>query len=305
MDAMTLTQFIKAKAIELGFDQIGVASAEKIDPHHLRAWLQSGHHGALAYMSRHEKLRTDPRLLVPGARTILVLAMNYYQEAEGPGTAMVSRYAWGDDYHHVLKNRLKRLLEFMKDLAPDCQGRVFVDSAPVMEKVWASRAGIGWQGKHSLITSPYFGTWIFLGEIICNLKLVPDEPVKNHCGTCRLCIDACPTQAIIQPYVVDARCCISYLTIEAAAKEKIPKGIADRLGGRIFGCDICQEVCPWNDKTQKHTREPEFQPHRQIVALTFEELRVLTERTFKERFRNSSILRMKYEGLVQIMRWVS
>jgi len=297
MDVKNLTRLLNERASALGFDQTGVAVAGKIDGTALGEWLDRSCHGSMDYMARHYKLRLDPTLLLPGARSVIVLAINYYQPAEEPGTALFSRYAWGNDYHLVLRKKLQQLLQYMKKLAPGSQGRAFVDSGPVMEKVWATRAGIGWQGKHSLVVSPHFGSWIFLCEIITDLELEPGLPLKDCCGTCCRCIDACPTNAIIRPYMVDARRCISYNTIELSPDKPVPLEIAVRMGGRLFGCDICQEVCPWNKKQEIKAKEKAFEPRPEIYGASQAELNQLTEAAFNERFHHSAILRMTCAGL--------
>ncbi|MBN2355182.1 tRNA epoxyqueuosine(34) reductase QueG [candidate division KSB1 bacterium] len=302
MNVENLKQSIEQKAMQLGFDRVGVARAGPVaSAHLLRAYLELGYHGNMAYLARDVDLRTIPSLLLPDARSILMLAVNYYHPASGPGTELISRYARGDDYHTVLYAKLKQLLEFIKTTTPGCDGRCFVDSAPVMEKYWAEQAGIGWQGKHSLIISPPFGSWIFFGGIITTLELDPDQPMHDQCGDCRRCMDACPTGAIVRPYVVDARRCISYHTVELKADQAIPPEMAAAMGERIFGCDICQQVCPYNENNVA-THEPAFKPREELLRMTMRDFTGLNEDVFKILTKNSALLRMKYDGMMRNLR---
>jgi len=302
MDVDQLTRAIKAQAIETGFDAAGVTSAGAADAAGLRGWMEAGYHGSMRYFEKQLQARTDVRRLVPGAKSILVLAVNYYQPAEGPGAALISRHAWGGDYHRVLRSKMKSLLASIREMAPGCEGRVFVDSGPVMEKYWAAKAGIGWQGKHSLIISPRYGSWIFLGEIITDLALVPDPPVADRCGECRRCIDACPTGAIVRPGVLDARRCIAYNTIELPADQPIPREIAAHMGTRLYGCDVCQQVCPWNEKMAAPGREAAFAPRERILRMTPAGYRSLSEIEFAEMFHHNPVSRMGYAGLQRTLR---
>ena len=288
---------IKAKAHELGFLACGIARATHLEGEapRLEQWLRKGSHGDMGYMERHFDLRLDPRRLVPGARSVISLAYNYHstpsqQDATAP---KLSTYAYGRDYHKVLKKRLKPLVAFIREQFGDVDMRAFVDSAPVLEKAWAQRAGIGWVGKHTNVIRKEAGSWFFLCELITDLDLAPDAPATDHCGTCRRCIDACPTEAIT-PYGVDGRRCISYLTIEL--KEAIPQEFAGRMAGWAFGCDICQEVCPWNRFSAPHD-EPEFEPSPELMTLSADEWHGMTEVVFDRLFEGSAVKRTKYTGL--------
>lgn len=306
---------IKAKARELGFMACGVARAGFLEEEapRLEQWLRQGAHGTMAYMERHFELRLDPTKLLPGARSVISLAYNYHttarqQHADAP---KLSTYAHGRDYHKVLRKRLKPLVAFIQEHYGQVAMRTFVDSAPVMEKAWAQRAGVGWLGKHSnIILKPgsarslnhpqHGGSWFFLTEIITDLDLETDPPATDHCGTCRRCVDACPTQAIT-PYQVDGSRCISYLTIEL--KEAIPSTFAGQMEGWAFGCDICQEVCPWNRFSMPHS-EPEFTPRNGLLHLTAEEWHGMTEVVFDRLFEGSAVKRAKYDGLMRNLRFL-
>lgn len=269
---------IKAWAQELGFLACGFAKAEKLDREesHLDKWLANRFHGNMQYMENHREMRLDPTLLVPGSKSVISLAFNYYPEntKENENNPQIAKYAWGDDYHHVIKDKLFKLIDRIKTLYPEFEGRAFVDSAPVMERQWAVKAGLGWIGKNSLLLRKGVGSFFFLAEIIGNIDLTPDQPQTDHCGECTACIDACPTQAIVQPQVIDSTRCISYLTIE---DKTWPIGNVDtenthktevidptiNTGQWAYGCDICQDVCPWNRFSKPHT-EPQFQPRELI-----------------------------------------
>ena len=269
---------IKAWAQELGFLACGFAKAEKLDREesHLDQWLANGFHGNMQYMENHREMRLDPTLLVPSSKSVISLAFNYYPEntKENENNPQIAKYAWGDDYHHVIKDKLFKLIDRIKTLYPQFEGRAFVDSAPVMERQWAVKAGLGWIGKNSLLLRKGVGSFFFLAEIIGNIDLTPDQPQTDHCGECTACIDACPTQAIVQPQVIDSTRCISYLTIEDKTwpisnvdtenthkTEVIDPTI--NTGQWAYGCDVCQDVCPWNRFSKPHT-EPQFQPRELI-----------------------------------------
>ncbi len=256
----------------------------------------------MGYMANHFDLRLDPRKLVPGARSVITLAYNYHTEArqQDPTAPRLSSYAYGRDYHKVLRKRLKPLMTFITAQFGDVAMRAFVDSGPVMEKAWAQRSGLGWQGKHTNIIRQGVGSWFFLCEIILDLELAPDPPATDHCGTCRRCVDACPTDAIT-PYGVDGSRCISYLTIEL--KEAIPEEFAGRMEGWAFGCDICQQVCPWNRFSTPHTEE-EFMPKPEMLGLGAEEWQGMTEVVFERLFAGSAVKRTKYEGLQRNIRFL-
>src|ERR1700730_4928875 len=242
---------IRAHAIELGFHKVGITRAENLstEQKQLAAWLQRGYHGEMNWMTREPGQRTDPRLIFPEARSVVAVAVNYYtphQHSDNSASGKVSRYAWGDDYHEVVGDKLRELLSWIKEQWPAADGKVCVDIQPIMDKAWAVRAGLGWIGKHTNLITPEFGSWVFVGELLLNLELEYDkQQVEDHCGTCTLCLDACPTGAISEPYVVDSRACLSYATIELRAEE-IPPLLAEKMEGWLYGCDICQDVCPWN-----------------------------------------------------------
>jgi epoxyqueuosine reductase len=271
---------IKTWAQEMGFLACGFAKAERLNDHEaqLDQWLNNGFHGNMGYMENHKAMRLDPTLLVPGAKSVICLAYNYFPETtplhQNNTTPQIAKYAWGDDYHHVIKDKLIKLIDRIKTLNPAFEARAFVDSAPVMERQWAERAGLGWIGKNSLLLRKGVGSFFFLAEIICNLELEPDQQQTDHCGECTACIDACPTQAIIQPQVIDSRRCISYLTIEDKTwpndNDSIQKtyatGVVDpaiNTGQWAYGCDVCQDVCPWNRFSQPN-QEPRFAPREMI-----------------------------------------
>lgn len=273
--------------------------AEFMDPEarRLENWLNNQHHGTMSYMENHFDKRVDPRLLVPGARTVISLGYNYFnpEQQEDPQAPKISMYAYGRDYHKVIKKKLKLLLTKMREEIGEISGRCFVDSAPVLERDWAKRSGIGWVGKHTLLLSKKKGSYFFLAELIIDLEIDPDHPVQDHCGTCTKCIDACPTNAISEKgYLVEADKCISYLTIEL--KEEIPSSFRDQMEGWAFGCDICQQVCPWNRFATKHN-ETDFEPKPELLQKKRKEWEDITEEVFDRIFTGSAVRRTKYEGL--------
>ena len=304
MDLKDRSERIKAKARELGFLGCGMAKAEFLlqEATRLEQWLHAGKHGQMGYMANHFDLRTDPRQLVPGARSVISLAYNYHTPGRqvDPEAPKLSTYAYGRDYHKVLKQRMKPLMAYITEEFGQVAMRCFTDSAPVLEKAWAERAGIGWRGKHSLVIRKGQGSYFFLAEIILDLELAPDAPVTDHCGTCRRCIDACPTQAIT-PHSVDGGRCISYLTIEL--KEAIPTEMAGKLENWAFGCDICQQVCPWNRFSTPH-HEPQFLPRPAVMGLSREEWHGMTEVVFDRLFEGSAVKRTKYAGLQRNLRFL-
>lgn len=296
------SKIIKQEAISLGFSACGIAAAGRLMAHepHLRNWLDKGMNGAMAYMGNHLEKRLDPRLLVPEARSVIVVAMNYFprQRQHAGSSYIVSKYAYGADYHYIMKEKLRRLEEKLKELAPEHQGRVFTDSAPVLERAWAVQAGLGWAAKNGCLIIPRKGSFFFLGEIITNIELEPDAPFeKDFCGNCRRCMQACPTGAIVAPRKVDARLCISYLTIEL--KENIPADLREKLKGRIFGCDVCQDVCPHNRFAQ-HCSEEAFSALPQITEWNNEDWEKLNKQGFNQTFKKSRspLLRIKHEKLM-------
>lgn len=302
MKTKSLTStIIKFKALELGFSSIGIARADELEQEgiHLREWLHRGYHASMEWMNRDVEKRIDPSQIVPNAKSVLCVAMNYYSatnHSTESATGKISRYAWGDDYHFVVTERLKQLFEYIQSLQPEIHGRYYVDAGPVMEKAWAVRAGIGWMGKHTNVISKEFGSWMFLGEIILDIELEYDTPMEDFCGTCTACIDACPTQAITEPYVLDANKCISYLTIEH--RGDLPAGIAQHFDRWVYGCDICQDVCPWN-RFAKETKEHAFVPRKENIAPKLTELRDISQEEFSRRFRHSPIKRTKHSGLTR------
>ncbi|RPH93689.1 MAG: tRNA epoxyqueuosine(34) reductase QueG [Calditrichaeota bacterium] len=297
---------IKSFALSLGFFRVGIAQAEKLDGRYLDEWLQRGYHGEMSWMHTRRDLRLDPAQLFPNARSIIVCAMNYFTADEQKGdssTAFISRYARGEDYHLVLKARLKKLLSYIQQRESQTKGRVFVDSAPILEKEWAVRAGIGWRGKHSNIITRSHGSWFFLGELIIDRELDIDQSFpKDYCGACTACIDACPTRAIIEPRVVDARRCISFLTIERKSEQSPPPELAQKMGNHIFGCDICQEVCPWNQKFSQQTDEQPFHSRIGLPELALERLISMNENEFAQRFQFSPIKRCGYDRFIRNIR---
>lgn len=305
----SVTQQIKTKAIEIGFHKIGVvpANALREEAEHLNEWLRRGYHGEMQWMEREPEKRSDPQILFPGAKTVIVVALNYYTPHEHENSddlGKVSRYAWGDDYHDITKEKLRELLAFIIELIPGVNGKVCVDTAPMMDKAWAVRAGIGWMGKHSNVITKEFGSWFFIGEILLDVELEYDtETVPDHCGTCTACLDACPTQAIVAPFIVDSNRCISYATIELRAPE-IPKPVAEHLDGWLYGCDTCQDVCPWNRFGQE-TNEQRFEPRPGNVTAGLNEILELSQEQYAERFRRSAMKRTKLSGLQRNARALS
>lgn len=307
MNIQRHTELIRTEAHRLGFEFVGFARAERLDEEArlLEAWLQQGAHGRMAYMENHFDLRIDPTQLVPGAKTVICLAFNYYnpEQQHDPEAPKISRYAYGEDYHFVVKDKLKALLAFMRENIGAVDGRCFVDSAPVLERAWAHRAGIGWNGRHTLTINPRRGSFFFLAEIICDLPLLYDDPIRDHCGTCRRCIDACPTQAISpEGYFLDASKCISYLTIEL--RDETPPEFKGQTDNWMFGCDVCQDVCPWNRFSKRH-EEPAFEPHPDLTGMTRRDWQEMTEEVFGKLFKKSAVKRVKYAGLMRNIRFVS
>ena len=293
------TELVRREAHRLGFGFVGFARAQKLDEEAVRLekWLNANAHGKMAYMANHFDMRVDPTLLVPGAKTVICLTFNYFNpdKQEDPDAPVIASYAYGQDYHFVVKDRLKSLLDYIRTEIGEVDGRCFVDSAPVMEREWAKRSGIGWNGRNTLTINPKAGSFFFLAEIICDLPLIYDDPVRDHCGTCRRCIDACPTEAISpEGYFLDASRCISYLTIEL--REEIPATFKGKTDNWMFGCDVCQDVCPWNRFSRRH-ETPEFEPHPDLLGMTRRDWQELTEEVFGRVFRKSAVKRVKFEGL--------
>lgn len=291
---------IRQEAYRLGFGFVGIAKAEQMDEEarRLESWLNQGAHGTMSYMANHFDKRIDPRKLVEGAKSVISLTYNYFTDKKQEDTEApkLSKYAYGKDYHYIVKDRLKSLLNFISSEIGEVNGRAFVDSAPVLERDWAKRSGTGWIGKNTMLINPKAGSYFFLAELIIDLELVYDNPIKDYCGTCRRCIDACPTQAISpNGYIMDGSKCISYLTIELK-DEAIPPQYKDQMAGWMFGCDICQEVCPWNRFSKEH-QETEFEPHHDILNMTKQEWEEITQEVFNEIFKKSAVKRAKFEGL--------
>lgn len=306
MDRQERSKVVKDVAYELGFSFVGIARAERLDEEarRLEAWLNQGFHGQMGYMENHFDKRVDPTLLVPGARSVVSLMYNYHQpeKQRDPEAPKISQYALGEDYHFVIKDKLKALVRMLEDRIGRIEGRVFVDSAPVLERDWARRAGVGWVGKHTLLIHPKAGSYFFLAELISDVDLEPDGPMKDYCGTCRRCIDACPTDAIAaEGYLLDGSKCISYLTIEL--KEAIPDSFAGSMENWMFGCDICQEVCPWNRFSRPH-REPAFAPKEELLDMTRSDWQELTQEVFSRLFRRSAVKRTKFSGLSRNIRFL-
>lgn len=295
----TNTTIVKQTAQKLGFDFCGISKAEFLEDEapRLEAWLKKGNHGEMRYMENHFDKRLDPSKLVPGAKSVVSLLFNYYPEKdlaeEHPDHLKLAKYAYGEDYHFVIKDRLKTFMSILKEEIGDVEGRVFVDSAPVMERQWAAKSGLGWLGKNTLLINKGQGSYFFLAELIIDLELEPDGPIKDYCGSCTRCIDACPTDAIT-PYEVDANKCISYLTIEL--KDQIPDSFQGKMDNWVFGCDICQEVCPWNRFSKAHS-EPTFHPKNELLELFNNNWQDLTEEVFRSVFKGSAVKRTKLEGL--------
>jgi epoxyqueuosine reductase len=324
---------IRRRAVELGFSKVGIVRAETLSVEHsrLREWLGRGFHGEMKWMERDPQQRTDPRRIFPAARSVVVVALNYYTphqhgvsttrvserrvrtESDSDRiklevkttcepsevlstTGKVSRYAWGDDYHEIAGDKLRELLSWTKAQWPQTEGKVCVDIQPMMDKAWAVRAGLGWIGKHTNVITKEYGSWVFIGELLLNLELAYDEiQVADQCGSCTLCIDACPTGAIVEPYVLNSNLCISHATIESRAPE-IADEVATNLEGWLYGCDICQDVCPWNQMTPE-TTESRFEPRAGNVDASLADILQLTPEAYAERFRRSAMKRAKLSGL--------
>ena len=290
--------WLKRQAQALGFASVGISVARELteEAPRLESWLKDGMQGEMSYMEGHFDKRLDPRKLLPGTKSVVSLLFNYHNPTKpsDPGTPKIAQYAFGEDYHFVLKWKLKELLKWMRSEWGDVGGRVYVDSAPILERAWAERSGLGWIGKHSLLLNKDMGSYFFLAEMLLDVDLAPDLPVTDHCGTCTRCIDACPTDAIIKPYVVDGSKCISYFTIEL--RGAIPEPVKGHMENWMFGCDICQEVCPWN-RHSTPTAEPRFSPHPRLLDMTKSDWEDLTEEVFRELFKDSAVKRTGLLGL--------
>jgi len=296
-----ITNWLKNRATELGFEACGIAKAGFLEDEapRLEKWLKAGMHGEMRWMENHFEKRHDPTKLVDGAKSVVVLLHSYFPEKEIPAedNYIISKYAYGKDYHLVIKEKQKRLLQELSEKSGSCEGRVFVDSAPVLERAWAVKAGLGWIGKNGCLIVPGKGSYFFISEIITNLNFDYDPPLPvDFCGSCRKCIDACPTKALIAPRILDARKCISYLTIES--KNEIPDEFKGKFSDRIFGCDICQDVCPWN-RFSKPNSEKDFHPSPALQQMTKKDWAELTEESFENLFGKSAVKRTKYKGLMR------
>ena len=291
-------QSIKTEAKRLGFLSCGISKAEFLEEEapRLESWLHQNKHGKMHYMENHFDKRLDPTLLVEGSKSVISLTYNYYIDKlqQDPNAPKISKYAYGLDYHYVIKDKLNQLLEFIKEKIGDVHGRAFVDSAPIMEKAWAKKSGLGWIGKNSNLITQKVGSFYFISELIVDLDLEVDHAVTDHCGSCTACIDACPTEAITEPFQVDGSKCISYFTIEL--KDNIPNEMKGKLDHWAFGCDVCQDVCPWNRFSKQHS-EPLFNPKPELLSMTKNDWEEITQETFNKVFKKSAVKRTKYTGL--------
>ncbi|MDG1777849.1 MAG: tRNA epoxyqueuosine(34) reductase QueG [Flavobacteriaceae bacterium] len=299
------TTLIKTEAKRLGFLSCGISKAEFLEEEafRLESWLNQNKHGKMHYMENHFDKRLDPTLLVEGSKSVVSLTYNYFSEnlQQDSKAPKISKYAYGIDYHYVIKDKLNQLLEFIKEEIGDVHGRAFVDSAPILEKAWAKKSGLGWIGKHSNILTQKAGSFYFLAELIIDLELESDHAVTDHCGTCTACIDACPTDAITEPYSVDGSKCISYFTIEL--KENIPTDMKGKFDNWMFGCDVCQDVCPWNRFSKQHN-EPLFNPKPELLSMTKKDWEEITQETFNKVFKKSAVKRTKYTGLTRNIKFL-
>ena len=299
MDIREKTRLVKRKCFDLGFSHVGISKSVFLEKEarRLEEWLSNDFNGKMSYMENHFDKRTDPGKLVDGAKSVISVLFNYHNPTKqlDDNAPKISQYAYGKDYHFVIKNKLKELQLFLTKKFGEINCRGFVDSAPVMDKVWAEKSGLGWIGKHSNLINKEMGSYFFIAELIVDIDLEQDIPINDYCGTCTKCIDACPTEAIVQPYVVDGSKCISYLTIEL--KDQIlPNEFKGKMDSWMFGCDICQDVCPWNRFASAHN-EPQFNPHPDLLKLTKKEWNELSEETYQNLFRKSAVKRTKFSGL--------
>ena len=291
------TQLIKTEAKRLGFLSCGISKAQFLEEEapRLEKWLNKNMHGQMSYMQNHFDKRLDPTKLVEDSKSVISLLLNYYPEqTQTEGSYKLSKYAYGTDYHFVIKDKLKQLLAFINEEIGEVYGRAFVDSAPVLDKAWAAKSGLGWIGKHSNLLSQKTGSFYFIAELIIDLELDYDNPTTDHCGTCTACMDSCPTQAIVEPYVVDGSKCISYFTIEL--KDELPSNMKDKFDDWMFGCDVCQDVCPWNRFSKPHN-EPLFNPHPELLSMTKNDWQDITKDVFNKLFKKSAVKRTKFSGL--------
>ena len=300
------TQLIKQKAKALGFDYCGISKAEKLETEevNLNTWLSKGFHGKMAYMENYFDLRLDPTKLVPGAKSVISLLYNYYpgHDEQAHSKYKIAKYAYGKDYHFVIKDKLKAFLDCLQEEIGEVNGRFFVDSAPVMERQWAAKSGLGWLGKNTLLINNKQGSFFFIAELILDLELEYDRPVKDYCGTCTKCLDACPTDAFADAGILDASKCISYLTIEL--KGAIPEEFKGTYENWVFGCDICQDICPWNRFSKRHN-DSDFKKNKGVKAVVDKEWVEFTEEVFREIFKDSPVKRTKYRGLQRNINFIN
>ena len=293
------TELIKAEAKRLGFLSCGISKAGFLEEEapRLESWLNKNHHGEMKYMENHFDKRLNPTLLVDDAKSVISLLLNYYpSQSQNSDSYKISKYAYGQDYHFVIKEKLKELLDTIQTEIGEVSGRAFVDSAPVLDKAWAAKSGLGWIGKNSNLLTQQVGSFYFIAELIVDLDLDYDHATTDHCGTCTACIDACPTEAIVAPYIVDGSKCISYFTIEL--KENIPMEMKGKMDDWMFGCDVCQDVCPWNKFSKAHN-EPLFNPNPELLSFTKKDWEEITTDVFQKVFKNSAVKRTKLEGLTR------
>ena len=293
------TNSIKAEAKRLGFLSCGISKSDFLEEEapRLEKWLNKNMNGEMSYMANHFDKRLDPRLLVEGSKSVISLLLNYYpEETQTADSYKISKYAYGQDYHHIIKSKLRQLQEFITEEIGEINGRAFVDSAPVLDKAWAAKSGLGWIGKNSNLLTQQVGSFYFIAELIVDIELEYDHAVTDHCGTCTACLDACPTQAIVEPYVVDGRKCISYFTIEL--KNELPSEMKGSFDDWMFGCDVCQDVCPWNRFSKPHN-EPLFNPNPDLLSMTKKDWEEITVDVFQKVFKKSAVKRTKYDGLTR------
>ncbi|NOQ91563.1 MAG: tRNA epoxyqueuosine(34) reductase QueG [Flavobacteriaceae bacterium] len=297
-DNQNYTNLIKTEALRLGFSSCGIAKAEFLEKEapKLEQWLQHGYHGQMQYMENHFDKRLDPTKLVPGAKSVISLQYNYFpKEIQNKNTYKISKYAYGEDYHPIIKAKLYELLNFIQENIGEVDARVFTDSAPILERAWAKKSGLGWLGKHSLLITKQRGSFFFLAEIILDLELNYDNEIQtDHCGNCTKCIDACPTEAILPNNTIDGSKCIAYFTIEL--KDELPNTLKGKFNDWVFGCDICQDVCPWN-RFSLPNNEPKFTPHPDLLTMKKQDWQEITEDIFKKIFKKSAVKRTKFSGL--------
>ena len=297
MNPLINKKLISAEAYRLGFSHVGVSKATFLEEEapRLEKWLAQNMHGQMSYMEKWFDKRLDPRLLVPGAKCVISLLLNYFPEIkQAEGAPLISKYAFGNDYHDVIKAKLKSLFNYIKENIGDVEGRIFVDSAPVLDRAWARKSGLGWIGKNTNLINPKTGSFFFISEMILDLDLEPDPAMKDYCGTCTRCIDACPTDAIVAPYVVDGSKCISYFTIEL--KEQIPSAYKNKMEDWVFGCDVCQDVCPWNRFSKPH-QEPQLEANENILNMQYNDWLEITEELFDYIYKDSPLKRTGYNGM--------